>query len=52
MDTKRAIEILKQQREYWGYEIPDSEKVPSPVLRTDLCDALDIAIKSLEESQI
>ncbi|MBO4498791.1 MAG: hypothetical protein J5732_00865 [Bacteroidaceae bacterium] len=49
MDKKDAIKILKQQREYWGFEISDSEKSPHPVLRKDLCAALDVAIEELQK---
>jgi len=47
MTRKKAIAILKQQRDYWSYDGP-IDKHPPATLRKDLVEALDIAIKHMK----
>ena len=50
MDTKQAITILKQQRDFWSYDFPDGpNKQPPSVLRRDLVDAMDLAISIMKK---
>lgn len=50
MDTKQAIIILKQQRDFWSYVFPDGpNKQPPAVLRRDLVDAMDLAISIMKK---
>lgn len=50
MDTKQAIAILKQQRDFWSYDLPDGiNKRPPAVLRRDLVDAMDLAISIMKK---
>ena len=51
MDKKQAITILKQQRDYWSYDLPDDIKRPPAVLRRDLVDAMDLAISIMKKEE-
>ena len=47
---KRAIAILKQQRDYWSYDGP-MNKFPPATPRKDLVDAIDVALAYLEKQK-
>ena len=47
---KRAIAILKQQRDYWSYDGPIN-KFPPATPRKDLVDAIDVALAYLEKQK-
>lgn len=47
---KRAIAILKQQRDYWSYDGPVN-KFPPATPRKDLVDAIDVALAYLEKQK-
>ena len=47
---KRAIAILKQQRDYWSYDGP-IDKFPPATPRKDLVDAIDVALSYLEKQK-
>ena len=47
---KRAIAILKQQRDYWSYDGP-VDKFPPATPRKDLVDAIDVALSYLEKQK-
>lgn len=47
---KRAIAILKQQRDYWSYDGPVN-KFPPATKRKDLVSAIDVALSCLEKQQ-
>lgn len=47
---KRAIAILKQQRDYWSYDGP-THKFPPATTRKDLVDAIDAALSYLEKQK-
>lgn len=52
MDKKQAIAILKQQRDFWSYDLSDGiNKRPPAVLRRDLVDAMDLAIKFMKKEE-
>lgn len=52
MNNKDAIKILRQQRAYWSYDIPDKDKMPPSMLRKDLVDAIDVALKYIPEENL
>ena len=47
---KRAIAILKQQRDYWSYDGP-MDKCPPRTQRQDLVDAVNAALSYLEKQK-
>ena len=47
---KRAIAILKYQRDYWSYDGP-MEKCPPATPLKDLVDAIDVALSYLEKQK-
>ena len=50
MNIEYAIKILKQQRDYWSYDLPDGvDKRPPAVLRRDLVAAMDLAISIMKK---
>lgn len=52
MDIKQAIAILKQERDFWDYSLPDDmNKRPPAVLRSDLVAAMDVAINCMEKEE-
>ena len=52
MDTKQAITILKQQRDFWSYDLPwGINKQPPAVRRSDLVDAIDLAISIMKKEE-
>ena len=50
MTHKRAIAILKQQRDFWSYDGP-MDKFPPATPRKDLVDAIDVALSYLEKQE-
>jgi len=50
MTRKKAIAILKQQRDYWSYDGP-IDKFPPATPRKDLVDAIDVALSYLEKQK-
>ena len=51
MMRKRAIAILKRQRDFWSYD-GSMDKFPPATPRKDLVNALDIAISYLEKHKL
>jgi hypothetical protein len=51
MMCKRAIAILKRQRDFWSYD-GSMDKFPPATPRKDLVNALDIAISYLEKHKL
>ena len=50
MNIEDAIKILKHQRDYWSYDLPDGiDKQPPAVLRRDLVAAMDLAISIMKK---